>query len=65
MALADLLALADSKELKKQDLTEDRIQACIPVLRQYSTFNKGSCMGGRRFCSALEAFAKRSISVAA
>lgn len=38
MALADLLALADSKELKKQDLTKERIQACIPVLRQYVAF---------------------------
>ena len=38
MALSDLMALSLAKETKKVGLSEERIQAQIPVLRQYIAF---------------------------
>ena len=35
MALKDLIELSNAKELKKTGLSEERIQAQIPILRQY------------------------------
>ena len=38
MALKDLIELSNAKELKKTGLSEERIQAQIPILRQYVAF---------------------------
>lgn len=38
MALKDLIELSNSKDLKKTGLSEERIQAQIPILRQYVAF---------------------------
>lgn len=38
MALKDLIELSNTKELKKTGLSEERIQAQIPILRQYIAF---------------------------
>lgn len=38
MALADLMELSSSKNLKKVGLSEERIKAQIPILRQYIAF---------------------------
>lgn len=38
MALKDLIELSNTKELKKTGLSEERIQAQIPILRQYVAF---------------------------
>lgn len=38
MALKDLMALSEAKNVKKVGLSEERIQAQIPVLREYVAF---------------------------
>ena len=38
MALQDLMALSEAKNVKKVGLSEERIQAQIPVLREYVAF---------------------------
>ena len=37
----------------------------LPVLWQHSAIDKRPCLGGGRFCPAFQAFAKRSVPVAA
>jgi hypothetical protein len=38
MALKDLMELSEAKNVKKVGLSEERIQAQVPVLRQYIAF---------------------------
>ena len=38
MALADLMNLSTSKGNKKQGISEERIRAQIPIIRQYIAF---------------------------
>lgn len=38
MALKDLLATAEKKEIVKDELTEERIDAAIPKIRMYVSF---------------------------
>ena len=38
MALQDLMNLSLSKETKKQGLSEERIRAVLPIIREYISF---------------------------
>lgn len=38
MALADLMVISKNKTVKKVGLSEERIQANLPIIRQYIAF---------------------------
>lgn len=38
MSLNELLALSEAKDFSKQDITEERIRAVMPIMRQYIAY---------------------------